>query len=129
MRVARQDLSAILSRHSTIKVSNCNARREACVSDRLLSFFLFKIAGDSTLSSIVTYLWYLRNTICKTSMFGDIVQTRRGAYCDREDSEIALLYVREKGRVQKTRYQHVRVRYTYIPRIVSSTSRCSSAAP
>lgn len=89
------------------KISNCNARREACVWP--ISF----LAGDLALFSIVTYLWYLRNTICKMSVFGGIVQTRRGAYCDREDSEIALSYARERGRIQKTRYQHVRVRYIH----------------
>jgi len=60
-------------------------------------------------------------------VFGDIVQTRRGAYCDREDSEIVLSYARERGsrRHATSMWECV----TYIPRIVSSTSRCSSAAP
>lgn len=68
-------------------------KRSVCLTD------FFFIIGDLALSSIVTYLWYLRNTICKTSIFGGIVQTRRGAYCDREDSEIALSYARERGSI------------------------------
>lgn len=104
------------------KVSNCNARRKVCVWP--ISFF---IAGDSALSSIVTYLWYLRNIICKTSVFGGIVQTRRKD-CDREDSEIALTQEKEKE-VYRKHATSMWECVTYIPRIASSTFRCSSAAP
>lgn len=92
------------------KVSNCNARREACVWP--ISFFLQQ--AISALSSIGSLTCgYLRNTICKNER---VRRYRANAQKSilRQRGFWDLSFTQEKEEVYKeTRYQHVRVRYIH----------------
>lgn len=110
------------------KVSSYYAR-EARVSDRFL------IRGRIRLSlSLSLTCWYLRNMICKTSVFGDTCKRARRANCNKTEARdyceiIALTMRGERVSVRRQRHWRAGVPCTYIPRIASSTSRYSSAAP
>lgn len=80
------------------KVTNCIRTKESVC----LTVFFFYSRRDSTLSSIVTYLWYLRNTNCKTSECLEISCKRAEEHIATEtDSEIALSYARKRKSIQR----------------------------